>query len=74
MIEHLLAQHGLNQGAVINFLVVVLLVIGFVVMPVIVLCSRRVRGGKKFGYFLISLLLPFLGFAVFLITAPPAQK
>ena len=42
--------------------------------PIFVLFSKRTHGGAKFGWFIITSLFSWLGYAVFLImTQPPKQ-
>jgi hypothetical protein len=48
---------------------------GWIICPVLVLFSGRSHGGAKFGWFLVALLLAWLGFAIFLIvTQKPPER
>ena len=42
--------------------------------PILVLISRRTSGGTKFAWFLVSLLLSWLGYILFLLFTGKKKK
>ena len=48
---------------------------GWIICPVLVLFSGRSYGGAKFGWFIVTLLFAWLGYAIFLIlTQKPRER
>lgn len=44
------------------------------VPPILVLISKRSRGGAKFGWFVVTSLFSWLGYVAFLIFTKPASR
>jgi hypothetical protein len=55
-------------------IILAIIVGGWIICPLFVLFSSRSHGGAKFGWFIITLLFSWLGFAIFLIVTQKPQK
>jgi len=55
-------------------IVLAIIVGGWIICPLLVLFSSRSHGGAKFGWFIITLLFSWLGFAIFLIATQKPQE
>jgi Na+/melibiose symporter-like transporter len=61
--------------AALAFILIAIVVGGSIICPVLVLFSGRSHGGAKFGWFLVTFLFAWLGFAIFLIvTQKPRER
>jgi hypothetical protein len=60
----------------VTLIVIAIIVGGFYILPLLfVLFSSRSHGGATFGWFIITLLFSWLGFAIFLIfTQKPRER
>ena len=62
---------GLSAAWILAFL---LFSIVLSLPPIFILFSRRVHGGMKLLWFILTSLFSWLAYIVFLIVAPPAPK
>jgi hypothetical protein len=60
--------------AVLALIFFAIIVCGWIICPVLVLFSSRSHGGATFGWFIITFIFSWLGFAIFLIVTQKPQK
>lgn len=56
-----------------QLLIVCLTILLFIVPPILVLASKRSRGGARFGWFILTACFSWIGYAVFLIMTQDAK-
>ena len=60
--------------AALALIILAIIAGGWIICPLFVLFSSRSHGGAKFGWFIVTLLFSWLGFAIFLIVTQKPQK
>ena len=55
-------------------LILAIILGGWIICPLFVLFTSRTKGGAKFGWFIITFLFSWLGFAIFLIFTQKPQE